>query len=213
MNLNKQALKKAIEKALEAKGKRKFTQSVELVMNFKGIDFSKTANRLNIDVVLPKGLGKKNHKVVVFAEDKTAGKAKESGADLIITPDKLTDFAKDKKNLKLLVKDHVFLSEPKLMGIVAKNLGQFLGVRGKAPKPLIGNIEQMISNAKKAVRIVTKGKYLPVLQCLVGSEDMSADELSENAEAVLEKIVQKTGPHSMKSVYFKTTMGKPAKVE
>ncbi len=213
MNINKESLKKAIEKALEEKGKRKFTQSLELIMNFKGVDFSKTTNRINLDVVLPKGLGKKNHKVVVFAEDKTANQAKKAGADIVITPDKLTDFAKDKKNLKMLVKDHVFLSEPKLMGIVAKNLGQFLGVRGKAPKPLIGNIEQMISNAKKSVRIVTKGKYLPVLQCLIGSEDMSADDLAENAETVVEKVVQKTGPHSLKSILFKLTMGKPAKVE
>ena len=41
----------------ENKGKRKFEQSVELAINFKGVDFSKQANRLSLDILLPNGKG------------------------------------------------------------------------------------------------------------------------------------------------------------
>ena len=46
----------------------KFTQSVEVILNFRGIDFSKPENRLNLDVALPNGKGGKEPKVVVVAD-------------------------------------------------------------------------------------------------------------------------------------------------
>jgi ribosomal protein L1 len=41
----------------ENRNQRKFEQSVELAINFRGIDFSKQANRLNVQVLLPNGRG------------------------------------------------------------------------------------------------------------------------------------------------------------
>jgi ribosomal protein L1 len=88
-----------------------------------------------------------------------------------------------------------------------------LGKKGKLPKPIVGNIAQLIDSAKRSVRVTTKGKYLPVLQAFIGTENMSAEDLVENAEAVYEAVKNKIGGDgNIKSVYVKLTMSKPAKV-
>ena len=45
----------SVNEVLKEKGKRKFVQTVDLAVNFKGIDFKKPENRINIDIVLPNG--------------------------------------------------------------------------------------------------------------------------------------------------------------
>ncbi|MFA6530635.1 MAG: 50S ribosomal protein L1, partial [Candidatus Micrarchaeia archaeon] len=66
--MNKKQVQDALAKVFEDKGKRKFTQSVELIVNFRGIDFTKPENRLNLDIALPKGKGGKEPKIAVIAE-------------------------------------------------------------------------------------------------------------------------------------------------
>ncbi len=211
MEIKKESLKKAIEKAMEDKGKRKFKQSVEIIFNFRGIDFSKPENRVNLYIRLPKGRGKQN-KVAVIGDEATLHKAKKSGADLTISPDELPEIAKDKRKAKKLANEYIFLAQPQFIGVVAKNLGRILGPRGKTPKPLVGDVERAIKEAKDSVRIRTSGKYMPTLQTLIGTEDMSIDDLLENAEAVIDKLKQKVQMNYLKSAYVKLTMGKPAKV-
>ncbi len=210
--IDKAKMKSAIEKALEDKGKRKFVQSVEMAVNFRGVDFSKAENRINIDVPLPKGRGKKENKVVVVCDENMETAVKEAGADLVILPDELPSYA-DKKKLKVLAKDHVFLVQPQLMAQAAKHMARFLGPRGKVPKPLVGKPDEAIARAKRSVRLATRGKFLPTIHCFIGTEDMSVDELLENAEAVLDAIKTKVPEGNIKSIYFKLTMGKAAKLE
>ena len=69
--MNEKDFKKALDYARGLSKKRKFEQSVELILNFKGIDFKKADNRIDIDVKLPYATGKQgNAKVLVFAKDK-----------------------------------------------------------------------------------------------------------------------------------------------
>jgi len=135
---------------------------------------------------------------------------KNAGTDLLILPVDIPSYA-DKEKLKDLADNYVLLAQPNLMGQVAKSLGQYLGPRGKLPKPITGNPAGMVERAKKTVRIVTKGKYLPVLQVFVGTEKMSEDELVDNMEAVFDTIRAKVPDSNIKSVYVKLTMGKPIK--
>ena len=123
--MDKNKLKEGIEKALEDKGKRKFTQSVELILNIRGIDFSKSENRLNLDVFLPKGKGGKEQRAVVFGEDAIASEAKKLGAFTIL-PNEIEEYS-DPKKLKELVKGSVLLAQPSLMGQIAKTMDQTLG--------------------------------------------------------------------------------------
>ncbi|MFH1520144.1 MAG: 50S ribosomal protein L1 [Candidatus Micrarchaeota archaeon] len=209
--MDKKKLIEAISKILEEKGKRKFKQSVEIIINMRGIDFSKSENRLNIDIVLPKGKGGKELKSAVFAEGTMADEAKKAGADLVITPDAIPAYAESSK-VSDLADNYFMLSQPNLMGAVAKSLGQYLGKRGKLPKPIIGNISDLIKRSKNSVRIVSKGKHLPVAQALIGTEIMDTDDLVDNAEAVYDALKGKVNEGNIKSVYVKLTMSKPVRV-
>ncbi len=210
--MDKKKLTESLTKALEEKGKRKFTQSVELIINTRGVDFSKSEHRVNIDIPLPKGKGGKELKAAIIAETAGAAEAKKAGADLIITPNEIDDY-NDPKKLKDLSENYFLLAEPKLMGVVAKSLGQYLGKKGKLPRPIVGSVGPLIDRSKRSVRISTKGRYLPVLHAFIGTEKMEAEDLAENAEAVYDAVKAKIGGEgNIKSVYVKLTMGKPVRI-
>ncbi|MBU0586048.1 50S ribosomal protein L1 [Candidatus Micrarchaeota archaeon] len=209
--MDKKKLIEAVNKTLEDKGKRKFNQSVEFIINFRSVDFSKSENRLNLDIVLPKGKGVKAPKVAVVGEESVTNEAKKAGAELTILPAEIPSYnSKDK--LSMLANQYVMLSQPNQMSAIAKNLGQYLGPRGKLPKPLIGDVKGAIERAKKSVRLVSKGKYLPTAQAFVGTEDMPAQDIADNAEAVYEAIKTKVAEGNIKSIYMKLTMGKPTRI-
>ncbi|MBI2079743.1 50S ribosomal protein L1 [Candidatus Micrarchaeota archaeon] len=209
--MDKKKLLESVTKVLEEKGKKKFAQSVELIVNFRGINFSKTENRLNLDIPLPKGKGGKEPKIAVIAEEAIGNQAKKANADLVIGPNEIASYGAQEK-LKDLANNYVLVCQPNLMGQVAKSLGQYLGPRGKLPKPITGNIVELMDKSKKGVRIVSKGKYLPVAQAFVGTENMDTKDIVENIEAVYDVITGKTTEANIKSVFVKMTMGKPVRV-
>jgi large subunit ribosomal protein L1 len=209
--MDKKSISEAVNKALEEKGKRKFTQSMEFIINFRAIDFAKAENRLNIDILLPKGKGKPQP-VVVFADGQMALEAKNAGANEVIESTGIPKLASDKGKLSGLVKTAEFIAAPPLMIAIGKSLGQVLGARGKLPRPIVGSVKDAIEQASRRVRLVSKGKYLPVAQCLAGSEAMSVADLVENIDAAYEKVKGKVPEPNIKSVYIKLTMGKPVKV-
>mgnify|MGYP001570226370 CR=1 FL=1 len=206
--MDKQKILKAVSAALEEKGKRKFRQSVEVIVNFRGIDFSKPENRLNLDVVLPNGKGKEP-KIAVFADGALAAKARSGGFEVIDAKD-IPGLAQDKARLTKYLKEYEFLAQPNLMTTVAKSLGQVLSRKGKLPMPLMNiQLEQAALVLKKRVKVATKGKQLPVVQCIVGKEDMEPQQLVDNVTTVIDKILTKVPEHNFKSIYVKLTMGKP----
>ena len=209
--MDRKKITEAITKALEDKGKRKFTQSVELIVNFRGIDFTKAENRLNIDVILPKGRGKEQP-VVVFADGQVALDAKAAGASEVIDGAGIGKLAADRQRLKALAAGSEFIAQPNLMVNVVKSLGQVLGARGRLPRPIMGNVKDAIAQAKNRVRMVSKGKYLPTAQCVIGSESMDAADLAENFEAVFEKVKAKATEPNVKNLVIKLSMGKPVKI-
>ncbi|MEM3875844.1 MAG: hypothetical protein QXP35_02105 [Candidatus Micrarchaeaceae archaeon] len=195
----------------ENKAKRKFVQTVELAINFKGLDFSNQANRLNMEIVLPKSKGKITN-VVVFADKRDiTEKAKQLGAKEIISSNAIPSIANDKiKRNELLLND--LLAESGLMPVIAKNLGQFLGPRNKMPKPLIGNIENVFKNLSSSITLKSKGKYLPTIHCVVGTENMDVKDIADNIDAILNSVSKKLGKQTIKSVYTKLTMSNALKL-
>ncbi|MCC7552796.1 50S ribosomal protein L1 [Candidatus Micrarchaeota archaeon] len=208
--MDKKQIKEALETCLQDKGKKKFKQTVELIINYRGIDFKKPENRLNLDIILPKGRGKEP-KIIVFADGQPALEAKQAGAE-VIAGDQIPELAKNKNKVKTMANHSEFLAEPKLMAVVGKHLGQVLGTRKKLPTPLVGNVKSAIDQAKRRTRVTTKGRYLPVTQCPVGSEDMEINDLVDNIETVHDKLKGKISDHNIKSVYVKLTMGKAIKL-
>ncbi|MEM4366987.1 MAG: hypothetical protein QW035_02550 [Candidatus Anstonellales archaeon] len=207
-------MKDKIVKALEQieRGKRKFRQSVELVINFKGVDFSKPENRVNATISLPNGRGAKKWKVGVIGDENFVREAEKAGADKLIRKEDLDALSSDSKALKELIRDYTLLAQPQLMGEVAKKIGKFLGPRNKMPKPVLGKLKESIEKARNEVRVATKGKNLPVLHAFIGTEDMSNEELAENAMAVYEELKKAVGAQAISKLYVKFTMSKAVRV-
>ncbi len=192
------------------RGKRKFSQTVDLTVNFSGIDFSKQDNRLNLEVQLPNGRGRVS-KVLVFSDDpKTNAGAEKLGAK-IIPGGEIPTIVNDKARMAELL-EYELVAQPALMPQIAKQLGQFLGPRNKMPKPLIGDVSTIIGNIGKSIFIRSKGKYLPTVHCVVGTEKMGAPEIAANIDEVLNSVAKKVGRQNIKSVYVKLTMSEPLKL-
>ncbi len=193
------------------KGKRKFKQSVELAINFSGINFGKAENRLNLEVRLPNGRGK-NVNAVVFADDKNIVERSTAVGATVIRGADLPTIATDKAKMALFLKSEL-VAQPSLMPQIAKTLGQFLGPRNKMPRPLAGNdVAAFIANMGNSVYIRSKGKYLPTVHCIVGKEDMPAEKLAANIDQVLDSVAKKVGRQNLRSVYVKLTMSKPIRL-
>jgi large subunit ribosomal protein L1 len=193
----------------ENKGKRKFNQSVELAINFTGIDFSKPANRLNLEVKLPYGRGKESG-VIIFADDKSLIEKLKEFNPKIITSQEMQSALEDKEKQRELLSSILF-AQPSLMPQIAKVLGQFLGPRGKMPKPLIGDAKKVIGDTVSSITVRSKGKYLPTVHCVVGSEKMEPSKIIANIDEVISAISKKVGKQNIKSAYIKLTMSKPFK--
>jgi len=212
MAFDKKTVLSAVEKVLvENKGKRKFTQSVDLAVNFKDVDFKKAENRFNISIVLP--TAPKQVKIAVFADGQLALDAKKAGADLVISGAEIPDYATDKKKQKELA-NYATLATPQLMTVVGKQLGQVLATRGILPKPIPPNadLHSLIESTRRAVTLKPKGKFLPCIHCIVGNETMNANTITDNIMTILETLLKQFTEQQIKNIVIKTTMGKPVKI-
>lgn len=201
----------AVEVVTEALAKapeRKFSESVELSVNLKDLDLTVPKNRLEDEVPLPKGRGK-TVKVAVFGSPELCQKMR-GVADVVVPASELDDFAKDKKNVKKVVGSvDFFLAEAPLMPTIGKRLGVVLGPRGKMPRPVPPGSDptNLVNALKRSIRIRSKGNR--TFHAPVGTRAMKPEEIAQNVDAVLARIVGKLerGRTNIESVYVKTTMG------
>ena len=202
-------LAEAIDKAKSDSKKRNFVQSMDLFINFKGLDFNKQDSKISLEVILPKGRGK-DQKVCVICGDEMASAAK-AAADKVVLAAELESMGKDAKKIKALANDYdAFIAQANLMSLVGKFLGQALGPRGKMPKPVPPNadLKPLVARLKNTIIIKSKGKNLPVIHVPIGTEEMTTEDITENATAVLSAIKGAVpSDQNIASVYVKTTMG------
>ena len=203
-----------IKEMKEKSKKRKFTQSIELLINLRDIDPKKPEGKIQEAIELPYAVGKIG-KICVIASGELALKAKKAGADLVIERNELEALGGDKKKQKSLVDTFdAFIAEAPLMPLIGKVLGATLGPKGKMPAPVppTANITAEIEKRRKTVQVRLRGQ--PVLQCIVGTEDMGDKEIAENVLAVIRKVEGKLkrGIKNIRSVSLKTTMGSPVKI-
>jgi large subunit ribosomal protein L1 len=214
MPLNMKNLLAAVKEVKSKSTKRKFSQSIELAINLQNIDMKKPEGRIQELVELPNPVGKER-KVCVIASGEMSVKAKKAGASLVLDRKDLEPLVGDKKKQKDLANNYdIFIAEAPLMPLVGRSLGSTLGPRGKMPTPVPpnANIKEQIEKHKKIVLVRMRGQ--PVLQCRVGSEDMTDEKIAENIQAVVRRIEVKLrrGIKNFRSVYLKTSMGSPVKV-
>ena len=197
-----------VTEALSKATERKFSETVELAVNLKDLDLTVPKNRLEDEVPLPKGRGK-TVKVAVFGSPELCQKMR-GVADLVVPANELDEFAKDKKHVKKVVSDvDFFLAEAPLMPTIGKRLGVVLGPRGKMPRPVPPGSDptNLVNALKRSIRIRSKGNR--TFHAPVGTRSMKPEEIAQNVDAVLARIVGKLerGRTNIESVYVKTTMG------
>ncbi len=210
----KQEILEAVKKAKEESKPRNFTQSVDVVITIKDLDVKKPENRMDEEVLLPNGRGK-DVKIAFIADGELALQAKNAGADLVINKPELEEMGKDRKEAKKIANRHdFFVAQADMMPLVGRFLGPVLGPRKKMPKPVPANIkpEPIMERLKSTVKVRIKDQ--PVIQALVGTQDMDDELIVDNIEAVLNLLDQKLekGRNQIKSMYIKTTMGPIARV-
>lgn len=195
-------------------GERKFLESLEIAVNMKEIDLSDPKNRINEEIILPKGRGKEL-KVALIGTAEMQQKGKD-GTNLIYGPEDISKFAENKREFKKLANGiEFFVAESTLMANIGKSLGTVLGPRGKIPKPLPPGQDPnpMITALKRTVRARSRDRR--TFHVPVGTKEMSSSDLAENIRAVVKRIVGRLekGYGNLDSVYLKPTMGKAVKIE
>lgn len=215
MSVSKEAIMEAVDKAKGVSKKRKFKQSVDLILSLRDVDVKKPENRINELVEIPNTFGKKQ-RVCVIATGELALKAGKAGADRVMRKENLEAFSKDKKTAKKLVDEFdFFVAEAPMMPLIGKTLGAALGPAGKMPTPFPsrGPIGEMIEKYRKMIRIRVWNQ--PNFQHSVGTEDMPSEKIAENIISVITKLEEKLkrGIKNIRSAKVKLTMGKPVEIK
>lgn len=206
-NKPKFSVEAAIKK-LRSEEKRKFVQSLDLIVNLQKIDPRKEA--LNIMVAIPNAPEKK---ICAFL-------TKKSKLVDTIVKEEFESF-KDNKAVKKFAKRYdVFIASAPLMAAVATKFGRTLGPLGKMPTPQAGvimqetdeNVKAMIEKMSQSTKVRVKEKSIKLS---IGKEDMSEAQLVENTNSVIKTIIE-TLPYrkdNIRNIQLKWTMSKPLDLE
>jgi large subunit ribosomal protein L1 len=211
--MDEKNLTEKVQEAMEKAPPRKFSETIELAVNLRDVDMSIPANRINEEVILPKGRGKAQ-KVAVIGSGEMVLKAK-GVADMVIQPDEIESIADDKRGARKIVRGiDFFIAEAPLMPTIGKRLGVFLGPPGKMPRPVPPGSDPgpLVENLRATVRIRSRDRN--VIHIPVGTTTMKLEDVITNIQEVMRRIESKTprGPGNIASVYVKTTMGPSVRV-
>nr|MBT6606152.1 hypothetical protein [archaeon] len=194
---------KALEELRNEK-KRKFVQTVDLVVNLKNFDVRKEA--LNTFVTVPHPREKK---IAAFLP-------KRSPSIDTITEEDFVKY-KETKDIKKLAKQYdAFIAVAPLMGKIATKFGRVFGPIGRMPSPQAGIIpvfseEALLAMRDKVQKVIRVRNKEMAIKLPIGSEDMSDSDLAENILEVLRGLEKKLprGKDNIKQVLIKFTMTKP----
>jgi len=192
---------------------RKFKENIDLVVNLKNIDMNVPKNRVDTEIILPHGRGNEA-KIALFASGELAIKSKKL-VDVLIKPEEIEDYSKDKKKFKKIAEEHdFFISEAPLMPTIGKSLGTVLGPRGKMPKPVPpqADISGIVKNLRKTVKLRSKANL--TFHTIAGNIDMSKEHIADNVDAIINRLetTLERGRMNIGSIYIKTTMGPPERI-
>jgi large subunit ribosomal protein L1 len=210
--MDKDTVLQKLSEAIENSTKRNFKQSIELAMNFKGLNMEVAENKLNLNLILPKGRGK-DVEVGVFADGDMNVRAKKH-AKYVLSKAEIEEYAKSKRKMRVLAsKCYAFIASPELMSVIGKTWGVVLGPRSKMPQPVPPNADlgPVIKRVKDTIRL--KSKKNPTVHAPVGTLDMKPEDIAENIIYVYESVIRQIPKDEIDSIYIKSTMGKPVRIE
>lgn len=203
----------ALKKLRQDSKKRKFDQTVDLVVNLKEID---KKNSFDTYLTLPHTIGK-TVKICAIV-DADYEKLAKPLVDKIITKEMLGKL-EAKEVSKLASEYDIFIAQASLMGQTATVFGRILGPMGKMPNPKTGgvlmpgiDIKDSVDKFRKNIRIRNRNET--VIKVSLGKESFDDKMLAENANAVYESILNilPNAEGNIKEIILKFTMSKPVKI-
>jgi large subunit ribosomal protein L1 len=192
---------------LRKEKKRKFVQTLDVIVNLKEFDVRKEA--LNTFISVPHA-GEK--RIAAFL-------TKRSNVLDTITELDFEKYKETRDMKKLAKKYDYFIAVAPMMAKIATKFGRVFGPMSKMPSPQAGivpkddddTVKAMFDKMQKVIRV--KNKEMAI-KLPVGKEDMKDSDLQENIEAVLaglEKVLPR-GKENIREVIIKFTMSKPVVV-
>ncbi|MFB6159117.1 MAG: 50S ribosomal protein L1, partial [Candidatus Nanohalobium sp.] len=202
----------AIEEAVEESGDRNFTESVDLIFNFRGVDLSDPNNRFNEDIKLPYQADEEI-KVAVIGDSITN---QADNADKKISENELEDeYFDNPDNAKDLAEEYTFLlAEAPLMPKIGSQLGQVLGPRNMMPDPVQPGEDPSEDIEDLRNTVTLRLAQEPLMQVKIGNEEQDLENVAMNADTIYEFVSGEMpkGDNNLKSVLVKTTMGPTVEV-
>jgi len=229
-NMIRTALSQSIENSVKrAPGheprRRKFVQSVEIIINIRDLDLNNTANRIDVELALPNEVSHELPRICVFADGDMELEAQNLGL-AVINSEELENLARKGKSERrgIAKKYEFFIAREDMMRLVGRSMGRFLGQNGKMPLPQPRGygiippntrLANTIDIFRRVIRIKLKKPQTMVIQTVIGKEDMSQEHLFENAMSIINYVTGHLpqGANNIRSMFFKTTMGTPVKVQ
>lgn len=216
--MDKKRLLEALRLVRGHSKKRKFDQSIEFIINFKGIDFKKAENRVDLDVKLPHSTGKQSQvKALVFVKDSNFAEQIKGKVAKVVMDHEIPGIKK--KDVEQMLRDYnILLAEGSSILTVAKYFGQQLAPKGMMPKPIttdIQTLEQAMRNVSTFTKVTNKkGKFMPVIHVMVGKETLPDEHIAGNALEVYNAVLNTVPGReaNIKSLYIKSTMGPPVRI-
>lgn len=215
--MDKNEVIETLKRVKETSPKRNFKQSIDLIINLKGLVLKKQENQLDLFVPLHYSSGKKIS-ICALIGPELESQAKDTFDEFILADDFVK--YKDKKEIKKLARKHdFFVAQATIMPKVAATFGRVFGPVGKMPNPKIGcvvppnaNLKPLYGGLQKTQRLMTKNN--PIIQCSVGKEDSNEEEVIDNVLTIYSSVLHAlpNEKHNIKNVYLKLTMSKAVKV-
>jgi len=197
---------------------RKFVQAIDLVVNLQDLDFKKPEHQIDFYVTMPYSSGKK--KFIGALVDADLFEEAKSVCDIVIPLHQFDDYKDKKKAKKLAKRTDFFIAQSNIMTKIAATFGRTLGPKNKMPNPKAGcvvapktSLKPLYDKLQKTIRVLARNK--PILQLCIAREDMTDEQVADNLYPVYDQLIHHLPKerNNVKSVFLKTTMSQPVKVE
>jgi large subunit ribosomal protein L10Ae len=209
--LSSEVLREGVEQIVAQATERgcKFTETIELQVGLKNYDPQKD-KRFSGTVRLPT-IPRPKLKVCMLGNAKHCEEAQGIGIESMDV-EALKKLNKNKKLVKKLAKKyHAFVASENVLKLIPRLLGPGLNKAGKFPT-LVGNgdtVQKKVDDVKATIKFQLK-KVL-CMGVAVGNVAMNTREIGFNVQMAVNFLVSllKKNWQNVKSLYIKTTMGKP----
>jgi large subunit ribosomal protein L1 len=216
--MDEKTVVEALGKLRKETQKRKFVQTIDLIISLKSFDVKK-GDKIDDYVALPHGDFKKQRYCALVGKE-LAENAKKN-CDTTIKLEEFNDWAKTPREIKKMARTHDhFFAQANLMPDVARVFGKYLGAKGKMPNPKLGQVVPPNGDLAPVIKrlnntAILRTKNQPNIHTTVGNEQMEDGQIAENALVIIDRVLHElpNAKQQVKHIHIKMTMSKSVKLE